>query len=106
MLAPPLDPIQFAARANEVATLLAVLASPPRLMLLCKLAETGEMRVGALAEAVGLSQSALSQHLARLRAEGLVVARRAGQSISYRIADARVLRLMDVLHTLYCSQES
>lgn len=106
MLAPPLDPVQFAAQANKVAGLLALLASPPRLMLLCKLAERGEMRVGALADAIGLSQSALSQHLAKLRADGLVAAAREGQSIQYRIADPRVLQLMETLHALYCAPEA
>jgi ArsR family transcriptional regulator len=105
MLAPPLDPIRFAEQASTVAGLLALLASPPRLMLLCKLAEKGDMPVGELAVAVGLSQSALSQHLAKLRADGLVAATRERQSIRYRINDARVLTLMETLHTLYCSPE-
>lgn len=106
MRAPTLDPVRFAARAGDVAAMLGLLASTPRLMLLCKLAEHGEMRVGALADAVGLSQSALSQHLARLRLEGVVAARRDAQAIHYRIADRRLLRLMEVLHQLYCDEET
>lgn len=105
MLAPPLDPQQFAARAADVACTLSLLASAPRLMILCRLAEHGELRVGALADMVALSQSALSQHLARLRAEGLVATTREGSAIRYRIADPRVLALMEALHTLYCQED-
>ena len=79
-----------------------LLASQPRLMILCRLAEGGEVSVGALAESVELSQSALSQHLARLRTEGLVATRRDGQRIFYRIHDPRLLKLMETLHALYC----
>ncbi|WP_328799471.1 ArsR/SmtB family transcription factor [Sandaracinobacteroides hominis] len=102
----PLDPVQFAAQAGRLAETLALLASAPRLMILCRLSEAGEMPVGALADSVGLSQSALSQHLARLRADGLVATTRERQSIRYRIADPRVLQLMETLHTLYCTQEA
>jgi len=94
---------QFEARAGEVATMLKALASRPRLMLLCKLVEHGEMRVTELAEAVGLSQSALSQHLAKMREEGLVAFRRDGQSLFYFISDSRCEALLATLHRLYCA---
>jgi ArsR family transcriptional regulator len=94
---------QFEARAGEVATMLKALASRPRLMLLCKLVEHGEMRVTELAEAVGLSQSALSQHLAKMREEGLVAFRREGQSLFYSISDSRCEALLATLHGLYCA---
>lgn len=97
-----LDPLRFSARAAEVAGLMELLASQPRLMVLCRLAEQGEVSVGALADSLDLSQSALSQHLARLRAEGLVATRRDGQRIHYRINDPRLLTLMETLHRLYC----
>ena len=97
-----IDPSRFAARATEVAALLELLASQPRLMILCRLAEAGELGVGVLGASAGLSQSALSQHLARLRAEGLVAPRREGQRIYYRITDPRLLSLMGTLHQLYC----
>ncbi len=96
---------QFEDRAGEVATMLKALASRPRLMVLCRLAEHGEMRVGDLAEAIGLSQSALSQHLARMRAENLVAFRRDGQSLFYSIADPRCEALLATLHRLYCAKD-
>ncbi|WEK51249.1 MAG: metalloregulator ArsR/SmtB family transcription factor [Candidatus Kaistia colombiensis] len=97
-----LDLAAFEANALEVADLLRALGNEKRLMLLCKLVEHGEMTVGALAEAIGLSQSALSQHLARMRDEGIVAFRRDGQTIWYRLADPRIGELMAVLHRLYC----
>ena len=101
----PADLAEFAARAGEVAGVLKALASRPRLMVLCKLAECGEMRVGELAEAADLSQSALSQHLAKMREEGLVAFRRDGQVLFYRIDDPRCEALLVTLHRLYCSEE-
>jgi len=98
----PADLAEFAARAGEVAGVLKALASRPRLMVLCKLAECGEMRVGELAEAVDLSQSALSQHLAKMREEGIVAFRRDAQTVWYRIADARTEELLATLHRLFC----
>jgi ArsR family transcriptional regulator len=98
----PMDPTTFAAHAGTVADLLKALANRGRLMAMCKLAEHGELTVGALAAEVGLSQSALSQHLTRLRGEGLVAFRRESQTLWYRIADPRCERLLATLHELYC----
>lgn len=70
------DLAAFEAQATEVAAILRELGNERRLMILCKLVEWGEANVSALAEAVGLSQSALSQHLARMRDEKLVTFRR------------------------------
>ena len=97
-----IDPKSLEARAGEVAQMLAALANDRRLLILCKLVEDGEATVGDLAEEVGLSQSALSQHLARMRQEGLVAARREAQTAWYRIADPRVESLLATLHRLYC----
>ncbi|MCP1335077.1 ArsR/SmtB family transcription factor [Futiania mangrovi] len=97
-----IDVSAFEANAAEVETVLRALANRRRLMLLCTLAGQGEANVGQLSEAVGLGQSATSQHLARMREEGLVATRREAQTIWYRIADARVARLLEVLHALYC----
>ena len=97
------DLAQFEARAGEVANTLKALASHPRLMVLCQLVEHGEMRVTELSDAVGLSQSALSQHLARMREEKLVTFRRDAQSLYYSIADPRCEALLATLHRLYCS---
>lgn len=92
----------LAARAGEVATILTALANDRRLLVLCKLAEDGEATVGALAEEVGLSQSALSQHLARMREDGIVAFRRDAQTLWYRIADHRIESLLASLRRLYC----
>lgn len=90
------------AKAGEVADLLRTLANDRRLLILCRLVECGEATVGQLADDVGLSQSALSQHLARLREEGVVEFRRQSQALWYRIADPRVEDLLTTLHRLYC----
>jgi DNA-binding transcriptional ArsR family regulator len=92
----------LAANALEVADILRALGNERRLMILCKLVEAGEMTVGALVEAVGLSQSALSQHLAKMRDENIVTFRRDSQTLWYRIADPRIEQLMAELHRLYC----
>jgi ArsR family transcriptional regulator len=88
--------------AVEVAGVLRALANERRLMILCKLVEWGEATVNSLADAVGLSQSALSQHLAKMREEGLVTYRRESQVLWYRIADPRIEDLLGTLHKLYC----
>ena len=88
--------------ATEVAGILRALANERRLMILCKLVERGEDNVNSLAETVGLSQSALSQHLAKMREEGLVTYRRESQTLWYRIADPRIEDLLATLHKLYC----
>jgi ArsR family transcriptional regulator len=96
------DPEAFEKKATEVADILRALANERRLMILCKLVEWGEGNVTALAEAAGLSQSALSQHLARMREEGLITFRRESQTLWYRIADPRIEQLFASLHKLFC----
>jgi ArsR family transcriptional regulator, virulence genes transcriptional regulator len=103
MLKAPMELLEFERHAAQVASLLKAIANQRRLMLLCKLVEQGEMTVGALADAVGLSQSALSQHLAVMREEGLVAFRRDRQTLWYRIADARLEALFATLYRLYCA---
>jgi ArsR family transcriptional regulator, virulence genes transcriptional regulator len=92
-------------KAAEVSATLRLLANEKRLLVLCRLAQAGEMSVTELGAAVGLSQSALSQHLAKLRADGLVTSRRQSQTVYYRIADGRVAALLDALHEIYCVPE-
>jgi ArsR family transcriptional regulator len=92
-------------RAEEVAAVLKTLSNPRRLLLLCKLVERGRMSVGQLAETVGLSQSALSQHLAVMREEKLVAFDRAGQTLFYRIADERLNQLLASLYRIYCTTD-
>jgi len=98
----PSDLLTFEANATEVAGVLKALANERRLMILCRLVEWGEATVGTLADAVGLSQSALSQHLARMREEGIVTFRRESQTLWYRVADPRIEELLGHLQTLYC----
>jgi DNA-binding transcriptional ArsR family regulator len=90
--------------AYEAARLLKLLANEKRLVILCFLAIHGELPVGALVEALGLSQSALSQHLARLRRDGLVLFRRESQTLHYRLADPRVMRLLSVFEEIFCAR--
>ena len=88
--------------AADVAGILRALANERRLLVLCKLVERGEATVNSLADTVELSQSALSQHLAKMRDEGLVTYRRESQTLWYRIADPRIEKLLVTLHKLYC----
>jgi len=99
------DPEVMEENAGEVAGMLRALANERRLMILCKLVEWGEANVNTLADVVGLSQSALSQHLAKMRAEGLVTFRRESQTLWYRIADPRIEQLFATLHRLFCEQQ-
>lgn len=105
-VSPAINMDDFAANALDVANALRALGNERRLMILCRLVEAGEMTVGALVEAVGLSQSALSQHLARMRDENIVTFRRDSQTLWYRIADPRIEQLMAQLHGLYCRPAS
>ena len=89
-------------RADEAAELLAAMANPKRLLILFHLLDH-ELSVGELSERVSLAQSPLSQHLARLRAMKLVVARRDGQSIRYRLASPEVAEILTTLHGIYCA---
>lgn len=90
------------ASAAEAAALLRTMGSEHRLLVLCLLIENGELSVGALLQYVNLSQSALSQHLAKMREEGLVTYRREGQTLYYRIADPRVARIVTTLKEIFC----
>lgn len=96
-----MDPEQMAQHAGEAARLLKTLGNEHRLMILCALSE-GEASVGTLNDRVTLSQSALSQHLAVLREDGLVTTRREAQTIYYQVADGPALRVIKVLHDMYC----
>ena len=92
----------FEAKAADAAQMLKLLANERRLLILCRLAAERELSVGELAQTVGLGQSALSQHLAKMRAEGLLATRRDAQTIFYRIGDANVSRLLKLLRSIYC----
>lgn len=100
-----IDLKQFEASAGQAAALLKALSNERRLMILCQL-DGQELQVGALRPLVGLSQSALSQHLALLRDEGLVATRREGQAVFYRIADPAAVRVIATLAEIFCPPSS
>ena len=89
--------------AREASGLLKTLGNEHRLLILCTLLE-GERSVGDLVDKIGLSQSALSQHLARLRRDGLVRTRRSSQTIYYRVAGVEAPAVLATLHSLYCCE--
>lgn len=96
---PPLAVLEE--RAEDAAQLLASMANAKRLLVLCHLLE-GERSVGDLATLAGLSQSALSQHLAKMRLQGLVRTRRDGQTIFYSMASSSVRAVLQTLYGIYC----
>ena len=87
--------------AERASGLLKTLGHPGRLMILCYLAED-ECSVGELAEKLEMPQSALSQHLARMRAEGLVDTRRQSQQRVYALRDGETRELIEALHGIFC----
>jgi DNA-binding transcriptional ArsR family regulator len=95
---------KVSAHAAEAEEFLKAIANRHRLMILCEL-HAGERCVSDLKRAVGIAQSGLSQHLAKLRAERLVVPRRDGQTIYYSLASQSVTKIMDLLHELYCPDD-
>jgi DNA-binding transcriptional ArsR family regulator len=94
---------EFERRAADAAELLKLLANENRLLILCRLSQVREMSVNDLAEAVRISQSAVSQHLAKMREDGLVGTRRDAQTIYYRLADPNATRLLALLQDIYCA---
>lgn len=95
---------QFKAQAGEAVALLKALANEPRLLVLCHLAEGQELAVGDLAQKVGLSQSALSQHLAKLREQGLVTTRKEAQTVFYSVCDPNAFQVLSLLQDLFCPE--
>jgi len=92
----------LAAQAATAARMLKLLGNEYRLLILCFLIAHGEMKVGDLVDAIGLSQSALSQHLALLRKDGLITFRRESQTLHYRVSDPRAARILKLLKNIYC----
>jgi DNA-binding transcriptional ArsR family regulator len=95
---------ELGAKAAEAAVLLRALSNEHRLLILCHLIADGELAVGDLVERVGLSPSALSQHLARLREEGLVCFRRESQTLLYQVADPKAALVLECLWEIYCAE--
>ena len=92
-------------KAEQVSELLKLLSAPNRLMILCHLVDA-EQSVGELCNLVGMKPPAMSQQLTRLRREGLIAARRDGQTMHYSIADKKVKKLMSFLYVTYCKNDS
>lgn len=92
----------IAPAADEASELLKALANRHRLLILCRLTE-GERSVGDLAAFLGLRDTTVSQHLALLRRDGLVRARRDGQTIRYAIASGPARRVLEALFDIYCA---
>ncbi len=93
---------ELKAHAQEAAQLLKALANENRLMILCSLVQQ-ELNVSQLNERLTLSQSALSQHLAWLRREGLVQTRRDAQTIFYSLQGSKAKQVIEVLQSIYCA---
>ena len=104
MQAAPISIEQLAQQSAQAAGLLRALANEQRLLILCHLSAAGELSVTALGERMTLSQSSLSQHLARLREDGIVNFRREAQTLFYHIADEKAARLLTLLHDIYCPE--
>ena len=100
-----MDIKELTAKSEEATRLLAVFANPQRLRILCEL-QQGERSVGALEAVIGLSQSALSQHLAKLRMAEVVSTRRESQTIYYSVSDARAVKLLAVLYEMFCAPQT
>ncbi len=100
-----LDIDRMEKKAGDAAELLDAMASPNRLMILCNLVN-GEMPVQALAERVGMNQSALSHQLSRLRTLKLVATRRDGRTIYYRVASPKVEMLLEALYGAFCAPKA
>lgn len=98
-----MDIAQLQQNAQKATSLLKSMANEWRLLILCHLAQ-GEQSVGQLERSIGLSQSALSQHLAILRRERLVTTRRSAQSIFYSLASDEAKSIMGTLYDLYCRE--
>lgn len=95
---------QMEVMAEEASGLLLAMSNPKRLLIMCNLLD-GELSVNQLAGKVNLNQSALSQHLGKLRALKLVATRRDAQNIFYRLASNEVTEVLSVLNKLYCQSE-
>lgn len=96
------DPQSLLASANNAAKLLKAMSNPHRLLILCMLVDSPGTHAGELAQATGLSPSATSQHLAKMRDEGLIENARDGQRINYSIKDAAVHDIISTLKAIYC----
>ncbi|WP_420341854.1 ArsR/SmtB family transcription factor [Paenirhodobacter sp.] len=100
-LGPPVNTEEMTVRAAQASALLKALSHEGRLMILCHLS-TGEKSVTELERLLGQRQAAVSQQLARLRADGLVQARREGKAIFYSLGDPRAGQVVGLLYEMFC----
>ena len=96
---------QMVENATRASNFLKAISHEGRLMILCHLV-SGEKSVTELERLLSARQAAVSQQLSRLRLEGLVVPRREGKTIYYRLADERPARILEVVYELFCSPEA
>ncbi len=101
---PNYDSEEMESRAFDATNLLKSLGHEGRLMILCHL-KTGEKTVSELEKSLSLSQAAVSQNLARLRAEGLIKARKDGRARRYSLRDVKASLMVEFVYHLYCSDE-
>src|SRR5210317_416545 len=99
-----IDLDQMAQSADRASALMKTLGHRDRLMILCHLAD-GEKSVGQIADLLEISQSPLSQHLSRMRKEGLVNTRREAQTIYYSLKSGEASRIVEVLYELFCEND-
>ena len=99
-----IDLNQMAQSASRASALMKTLGHKDRLMILCHLAD-GEKSVGQIADLLEIPQSPLSQHLSRMRKEGLVETRREAQTIFYSLKSGEASRIVEVLYELFCAPE-
>lgn len=97
-------PVEMAGKAETVSDFLKGLANPHRLLILCALAE-GESSVGDLIARTGIAQTSMSQHLTKLKAEGIVTYRREHRTLHYAIAHPAVMQIMAALYEHFCRKE-
>ncbi len=90
--------------ATTASNFLKAISHEGRLMILCHLV-TGEKSVTELEDLLSARQAAVSQQLSRLRLEGLVIPRRDGKTIYYRLADERPRRVLEVVYDLFCGSD-
>lgn len=100
-----MNPDQMLEAADQATSLLKALSGRSRLMILCQLVD-GERAVSELAEVLGMRRAAVSQQLALLRKDGLVLARREARTIYYSLAAKEARRVIELLYELYCGNES
>jgi len=100
---PRMDLNRMQSSAQKASDMMKLLGHPHRLMILCELL-SGERSVGQLADKIQTGQSSLSQHLARMRHEGVVCCRRDAQTIYYSLVDGGTARIIALLYEIYCEQ--